>query len=119
MASHRIDFIDEDDARGILLALLEQIAYPARAHADEHLDEIGTGDREERNIRFARDRPCEERFARARRSDQQHALRYASAQLLELRRLAQKFDDLLQFFLGFFNARHILERDLALLRGMQ
>jgi hypothetical protein len=50
-----VDFIDEDDARGVLLALLEQVANARGAHADEHLDEIGTGDREERNVRFAGD----------------------------------------------------------------
>ena len=40
MTSHRVDFINEDDARRILLALLEQIAHAARAHANEHLDEV-------------------------------------------------------------------------------
>ena len=119
MAPDRVDFIDEDDARGVLLALLEQIAHAARAHADEHLDEIGTGDRKERNVRFARNRARQQRLAGARRPDQQHALRNAPAQFLELRRLAQKLDDLLQLFLCFFNARDILERHFALLRGMQ
>ena len=35
-----------------------------------------------------------------RRSSQQHAFRNASAQLLELLRLAQKFDNFFQLFLG-------------------
>jgi hypothetical protein len=52
-------------------------------------------------------------------ADQQHAFRNAAAQLLELLRLAQEFDDLLQLFLGFFHARDVFKRDLALLRGMQ
>ena len=119
MAADRVDFIDEDDAGRVLLALLEQIAHAARAHADEHLDEVRTGDREERHVGFARNRARQKRLARARRPDQQHAFRNAPAELLEFRRLAQKFDDLLQLFLGFFHAGDILERDFALLRGMQ
>ena len=43
----------------------------------------------------------------------------ASAQLLELLRLAQEFDDLLQLFFGFIDAGHVLERDLLLLHGEQ
>ena len=38
--SHSIDFINKDDAGGILFALLEQVTHAARAHAYEHLDEI-------------------------------------------------------------------------------
>ena len=119
MAAHGVDFIDEDDARRVLLALLEQVAHAAGAHAHEHLHEIRTGDREERNIRFARDGARQQRLAGARRADQQNALGNPAAQLLELLRLAQELDDLLQLFLGFFHARHVLERDFLLLRGMQ
>ena len=57
------------------------------------------------NVRFARDGAREKGLAGAGRPDQQNAFRNASAELLELRRLAQKFNDFLQFFLGFFNAR--------------
>jgi hypothetical protein len=34
-----VDFVDEDDARRILLGLLEHVAHAAGADADEHLDE--------------------------------------------------------------------------------
>src|SRR5580698_2118040 len=53
VASDRIDFINEDNARGVLLALLEKIAHPAGADAYEHLDEVGAGDGKEGNIGFA------------------------------------------------------------------
>ncbi len=43
MASYGVDFIDEDDARRVLFALLEQIAHAARAYAYKHFHEIGTG----------------------------------------------------------------------------
>ncbi len=56
MASDGIDFIDEDDAGSILLALLEQIAYATGPDADKHFHEVRTRDREERNVGFARNR---------------------------------------------------------------
>ncbi len=39
MTAHRVDFVDEYDARRILLGLLEHVAHAARADADEHFDE--------------------------------------------------------------------------------
>ena len=48
MAADGVDFIDEDDAGRVLLALLEQVAHARRADADEHLDEVRAADREER-----------------------------------------------------------------------
>ncbi len=119
MAADGVDFIDEDDAGRVLLALFEQIADAAGADADEHFDEVRTGDGEERNAGFAGDGAGQQRLAGSGRTDQQHALRNAAAELLELLRLAQEFDDLLQLFLGFFDAGDILKRDLLLLRGMQ
>ncbi len=37
----RVDLVDEDDGRRVGLGLLEQVADPAGADADEHLDEVG------------------------------------------------------------------------------
>ena len=47
LATDRVDLIDEDDARRAFLGLIEEIADPAGADADEHLDKLGTGDAEE------------------------------------------------------------------------
>ena len=115
MAADRVDFVDEDDAGSVLLALLEEVADAACADADEHLDKIGTGDGEERHVGFAGHGTGEQGLAGSRRSDEKHALGDASAELLELLRLAQVLDDLLQLFLGFVDAGHILKRDLLLL----
>src|SRR6185437_7939132 len=49
VAPDGVDLVHEDDAGGVLLGLLEQVAYAAGAHADEHLDEIRPADAEERN----------------------------------------------------------------------
>jgi hypothetical protein len=42
VAPHGVDLVHEDDARRVLLRLLEQVANAARPHADEHLDEVGS-----------------------------------------------------------------------------
>ena len=119
MTADCVDFVDEDDAGRVLLALLEEVADAACADADEHFNEVGTGDREEGNVGFAGDCAGQQGLAGSRRSDEQHALGNASAELLELLRLAQKLDDLLQLFLGFIDAGHVLEGDLLLLHGEQ
>src|SRR5579872_1130050 len=119
MAADRVDFIDEDDAGCVLLALLEQVADTAGADAYKHFYEIGAGDREKWHAGFACNRSRQQGLARARRTDQQDAFRNAAAQFLELLRFAQEFDDLLQLFLGLFHAGDVLERHLFLLSGME
>src|SRR3546814_7046675 len=37
MTSHGVDFVDEDDARRILLRLFEHVAHAGRADADEQI----------------------------------------------------------------------------------
>src|SRR5215469_2827035 len=103
MAADRVDFVDEDDAGSVLLALFEEVADTAGAHADEHLDKVRARDREERHVGLTGHGPGEQGLAGSWRSDEQHALRNASAELLELLRLAQILDDLLQLFLGFID----------------
>ena len=66
MAADGVDLVDEDDAGRVLLALLEQVADARGADADEHLDEVGAADREERHVGFARDRAREQRLAGSR-----------------------------------------------------
>ncbi len=68
VTSNGVNFVDENDAGSVLLALLEQVAHAARAHAHEHLDEVRAGDREERNVRFARDCPRQKRRSSIRPS---------------------------------------------------
>ena len=119
VAADGVNFVNEDDAGRVLLALLEKIAHAARAHADEHLDEVRTGNREERNIGFAGNRARKQRLARARRPDEQHALGNAPAELLEFLRVFQEIDDLVELFLGLVDSGHVLERGFLLLRRQQ
>jgi hypothetical protein len=99
--------------------LFEEIANAARADADEHFDEVRTGDREERNARFARDRACQKCLTGARRAEQQNALRNACAERLEFLREFQEFHDLAELFFRFLDARHVVERDLGSILGKQ
>src|SRR5439155_16641698 len=98
MPAYRVDFIDEDDARRVLLPLLEQITDTGRADADEHLYEVRPADREERNVGFAGDRPGEQRLASSGRPHQKDALGDSAAQLLKLLGLLEELDDLLELF---------------------
>jgi hypothetical protein len=119
VAAHRIDFVDKDDAGRIFLGLLEHVAYAACADADEHFDEVGAGNGEERHVCFAGDSARQQRFAGAGRTDQQHAARNPSAEPLEFRWIAQELDDLLKVELGLVDAGHILEGDAAMRFGQK
>ena len=114
VATDGVDLVDEDDARRVLLALLEQVAHAARADADEHLDEVRAGDAEERHARLAGDGAREERLAGAGRADHEHALRDAAAEALELLRVLEEGDDLLDLVLGLVDAGDVRERHLVL-----
>src|SRR5688500_7159133 len=96
MAAHRVDFVDEDNAGRVLLALLEQIADTRGSDADEHLDKVGTTNGEKRYVGFAGDRTREERLTGPRRTHEQHAFRNPSAELLKLLRFLQEIDDFLE-----------------------
>ena len=70
-----VKLVNEDDRRRRLACLAEEIADARGADADERLDEIRSGEGEERRIGFARDRLCEQGLAGAGRADEQDALR--------------------------------------------
>ena len=112
MAADGVDLVHEDDARRRLLRLLEQVAHARRADADEHLDEVGAGDGEERHARLAGDRAREQRLAGARRPVEQDALRDARAERLELLRILEELLDLLELFDGLIDAGDVLEAGL-------
>ena len=112
MAADGVDLVHEDDARRRLLRLLEQVAHARRADADEHLDEVGAGNREERHAGLTRDRAREERLTGAGRPVQQHTLRDARAERLELLRVLEELLDLLKLLDSLVDAGDVLEADL-------
>ncbi len=113
--AHGIDFIDEDDAGGVLLGLLEHIANAGRADADEHFDEIRAGNGEKRHLGFAGDGPGEQGLAGAGRAHHEHTFRDLAAKFLELAGIFQEVDDFDNFLLGLFHPRHIGEGNTDLI----
>src|SRR6266542_6506282 len=116
MAADRVDLVHEDDAGRRLLRLLEQVADAACADADEHLDEVRAGDREERHARLAGDRAREQRLAGAGRAIEEHALRDPGTEGLELLRVLEELLDLLELLYRLVDARDVLEADLRRVR---
>src|SRR5260370_8828874 len=73
-----VDLIDEDDAGGVLLALLEEVADAGSADADEHLDKVGAGDGEEGDVGFTGYCAGEQSFPGTRTAAPADAPRHAS-----------------------------------------
>src|SRR5690348_15693829 len=111
----RIELVDEDNRWRVLTRLLEQVANPGGADADEHLDKFRARDRKERDSGFASDGAGQQGLAGAWRTDQQHTLRRSAAQSTVYRRLFQEIDDLDQFVFGLVDPGNIGERNLRLL----
>jgi hypothetical protein len=107
--SKSVELVDEDDRRRLLTRLLEQVAHAGGADADEHLDELGPGDGEERHLGLARDGLGEERLAGAGRTDEQDAFRHAPAETAVFVRVLEEVDDLAQLVLRLVDPRHVLE----------
>src|SRR4029077_14724900 len=96
LAADRVDLVDEDDARRILLGLIKKVANASRADADEHLDELGAADAEEGHPSLAGHRLAEQRLAGTRRPDEEDALGDARAHRDELVGVLEELDDLVQ-----------------------
>ena len=119
MTADGVNFINENDAGRILLALFEKVADAAGAHADKHFHEVGPGDRKKRNVRFTGNSARKKSLSRAWGANQQNALGNATAKFLEFLRIFQEFDDFLKLFFGLIGSRNILESGFFLLRGKQ
>src|SRR5690606_7355165 len=113
LAADRVDLVDEDDAGSALLGLLEQIAHAGGADTDEHLDEVRTGDREERDARLAGDGTREEGLTGAGRTVEQYALGDLRAERLVARRVLQEVLDLVELLDGLVGAGDIGEGRLG------
>ena len=95
MTADRVDLVHEDDGGCVGLGLVEQVADPAGADTDEHLDEVGAGDGEERHARLAGHRSGQQRLAGTGRTEQQDAFGDLGPQGLEASGRLQELLDLL------------------------
>ena len=119
LAADRVDLVDEDDARRVLLGLVEEVADAARADADEHLDELRAADAEEGHARLTGDGLAEQRLAGPGRPDEQHALGDARADRDELVRVLEELDDLVELLLRLVDTGDVDERDRRLVTREQ
>src|SRR5690606_14624447 len=115
-ATDGVDLVDEDDRRGVLLRLAEQLTHPRCAHADIQLDELRAADREEGGPRLARQRTGQERLPGAGRSGEQDAARDTGTEPAESLRIAEVIDDVRDLFLDLLRAGHVVEGNDPLTR---
>ncbi len=108
-APDRVELVDEDDRRRGLLGLREQVAHARGADADDRLDELRGGDREERRVRLPGDGAREQRLAGAGGAREQHAVGHAPAQAPVALGIAQEVDDLRELGLGLVDAGDVVE----------
>ena len=111
VAADGVDLVHEDDAGRVLFGLLEEVADAAGADADEHLDEVRAGDREEGDAGLAGDGAGEQRLAGAGRAVEQDALGDAGAERLEFLRVLEEFLDLLQLLHRLVDPGDVAEGD--------
>ena len=110
-----VQLIEEHQARGPLLGLLEQLPNPRRTQSDEHLDELGPRHEEEGDLRLAGHRAGQQGLSTPGWPQQEHALRDPTTEPLVLLRRSKELDDLLELLDRLVEAGHIGERGLHLL----
>ena len=114
-----IQLVYENDCRGVLLGVFEQVPDPRCADTDKDLYELGTADAEERHARFARGCPGHQRLAHARRTCEEDPLGKLRTQGEVLGGVLEEINDLDQFVLGIGEARHVLEGHVAVRPGIE
>src|SRR5262249_19077959 len=116
LAAYGVELVDEDYRRGLVSRLAEEVPDARRADAHQRLDEFRAGQVEDVGLRLARDRAGEKGLARARRPDEQHALRRTGAEPRVAGRILEVIADLTQLDQRLRGAGHVPECELALAR---
>ena len=107
--SKGVEFIDKDDAGGLLLGLYKKVTHPCRSQSHEHLHKFRSGEAEERHAAFTGDGLGQKRFSCPRRAHQEDALGYPASQFAKFPWVFQKFDNFNQLLLGFVNTGNVFE----------
>ena len=112
LTAHRVDLVNKDDGRGVLLGLIEQVAHTGSTYTHIKLHKVGTRDGQEMHTGLTGHGTGQQSLAGTRRAHQQHTLGNAGAQINEPLGVFQELDDLLQ--LGFFlvGTGHIIKGHL-------
>mmetsp|Transcript_2441 Transcript_2441/g.8243 ORF Transcript_2441/g.8243 Transcript_2441/m.8243 type:complete len:673 (+) Transcript_2441:1388-3406(+) len=109
--SHRVDLVNEDDARGVLLGLLEKVPHTGGSHSDEHLDKLGSRDGEERHAGLTRDGLGQQSLSGSGRADEEDTLGDPGAHGGELLGPLQELHDLHEVVLGLIHSSDIVKHD--------
>ena len=109
-ASDRVELVDEDDRGRRGLRLLEEVANPGGAHADDHLDELRGRHLEEGDAGLARHGASQERLSGAGRTREQDSPWDPSPEPAVLLGIAQEIHDFAELRLGLVDPRDVRER---------
>ena len=109
-----IQLVDEDDARGLLLGLGEEVAHARGPHADEHLHEVRAGQAEERHAGLSRDGLGQQRLSGAGRADDEHPFGDLPAEAPVALGILEEVHDLHQLAARLVDARDVVERHAGL-----
>ena len=107
-----IDLVDEDYAGRFLFGLTEQVAHTRGADTYEHLYEVRTRHREERNVGFSGYGLCQQGLTSSRRAYEQRSFRNFAAEVGISFRILEELYNLFDFGLCLRQSGHIFERDL-------
>src|SRR6478736_2036423 len=116
-AAYGVNFVNKDEARGILARLFKHVANTTCPHAYEHLHEIRTAYAKEGRIGFSGNGFSQESLARSWRADHEDTFRNTSAEPLKLFRILKKFNQLRHFFDSFVDSRNVLEGSFVAFLG--
>ena len=117
VASHRVDLVDKHDARGVALGLLEQVADPGCANANEHFHELAAADVEEGHSCLPRHGAGKQGLASTGLANQQYALGNSGAKGKEAFRVLEELHHFLEFRLRLLNPRNIGEAYAGTVEG--
>jgi predicted flap endonuclease-1-like 5' DNA nuclease len=111
LATYRIDLINKDDARGVLLSLSENVTYTRCTNTNKHLNEFRTRNTDERNSGFASDGLGKKSFTGTGRTVQNNS----TGDLTSIRGvglwLLQKVNNFGQFQFGSVASGNIIKSD--------
>ena len=113
LSAHRVDFVDEHDARSIFLCLVERITDTGSTDADIEFNEVRTAYLEKRNARFSRRCACKICLTRSRAADHQYTSRNTRSEVGESFRVFKKIDNFRQFFFFLVRSRNVLKHDFC------
>ena len=106
---YTVDLVDEDEAGLLFTRLSEKLLDASRAHAHEHLIEVGPRAENEIAPGFSRDRPCQQGFAGAWLSKQHDSLEELGALVLVKLWILDNLDDVLYLVFDLIDAFDIIQ----------